>query len=927
MTTSRMARMEALFHAALDQPSADRAAFLAATEPDAELRAAVEALLAHHTEGDAPLRDALQAAVVETVANAPVRDRVGPYRLLRELGSGGMGTVYLAERSMGDTRQKVALKLIRDFPSAAARERLVRESQLLAELSHPNIARLLDAGETNDRIPYLAMEYVEGVPLHAFCTEHALDLRARLRLVVALCHAVQHAHQHLIVHRDIKPSNILVRNDGTPVLLDFGIGKLLDAASLDATATHVFTPAYAAPEQIAGRPVTTATDIYGLGCILHELLSGRALHEVSAQGRVPLPSAVTGGSQSRTLRGELDTLVGKAMHAEPSRRYESAQALADDVENYLAGRPLRAAPDSVAYRVRKFVARHRYAATGIAFVVVLVAVFIWRLNAEKQRALMAEAHAQREAESASRSRDFLVSLFEAAAPDNALGHALSARELIDKGSEHMQQELKDEPESAARLSLTIAGVYAALGDPKTAVTIGERALPLTARDTPEQALLRADILIMLSPVYDETDRFADARKSCEESLALRRRYAADDHEKIGAALAQCAGSITRHGEYATARPYFDRALDEFAKAPRVEPTERAEALRGLAELDLQEGKVTDSLNHATQSLHALASLPAGSPDRIENLRILGQAQLANADATAAVATLQQALDVARIALGEENNKVANVENDLATALNDEDHYREAAAHLEKSIEITEKVRPNSGSATAYARVNLGSINESLGDYARAESLMRQGIAALETESPDESQLYFFRGNLARTLMFRGDLAGARILIERSLRDIAARDGEKSFGYAFQEFRLARIEMTAGNLDAAELDLRDVLATVDPLLPAQHPLRVQIEVLRGMIAQQRGDLAAAQKALETAETMQKALQNTGPLSLAIIRMRLAGVLLARDDLVDARRDLDAALPPIQASLLPQAVERIEAEKDLSELSRREALAHH
>ncbi|HEY6985485.1 MAG TPA: tetratricopeptide repeat protein, partial [Rhodanobacteraceae bacterium] len=423
------------------------------------------------------------------------------------------------------------------------------------------------------------------------------------------------------------------------------------------------------------------------------------------------------------------------------------------------------------------------------------------------------------------------------------------------------------------------------------------------------------------------DRFADARKSCETSLALRQRYSPDDHEKIGAALAQCAGSITRHGEYAEARPYFDRALDEFAKAPKVEATERAEVLRGLAELDLQEGKAEDSLKHAKQSLEALASLPPGSPDRIENLRILGQAELANADSTGGVATLQQALDVARIALGEENNKVANVENDLATALNDEDKYREAAAHLEKSIEITEKVRPNSGSATAFARVNLGSIHESLGDYAKAESLMRQGIAALETESPDESQLYYFRGNLARTLMFRGDLAGARILIERSLRDIAARDGEKSFGYAFQEFRLARIEMVAGNLDAAEADLRDVLATVDPLLPPQHALRVQIVVLRGMIAQQRGDLAAAQKELETAETMQMALQNTGPLNLAIIRMRLASVLLARDDLAGARRKLDAALPPLRASVLPEAVERAEAERDQVELVRREGLARH
>ncbi|HSS07683.1 MAG TPA: serine/threonine-protein kinase, partial [Rhodanobacteraceae bacterium] len=315
MNTSRIARMEALFHAALERPALEREAFLATEEPDAALRAAVERLLAHHAAGDAPLRDMLDAAIADTTAAWPARERIGAYRLLRELGAGGMGTVFLAERDLGGTRQQVALKLIRDFPTTHARERLTRESTLLAELNHPNIARLLDAGETAERVPFLAMEYVEGVSLEDFCTSHDLDVRARLRLFSALCRAVQHAHQHLIVHRDIKPSNILVREDGTPVLLDFGIGKLLDEASRDATATRVFTPAYAAPEQIAGRAVTTATDIYGLGCILFELLCGRALHEGGETGRMPAPSAVTDGALSRTLRGDLDRLVGKAMHA------------------------------------------------------------------------------------------------------------------------------------------------------------------------------------------------------------------------------------------------------------------------------------------------------------------------------------------------------------------------------------------------------------------------------------------------------------------------------------------------------------------------------------------------------------------------------------------------------------------------------------
>jgi len=918
--------MEALFHAALERAAAERGAFLVAEETDPELRASVARLLAHHTEGDAPLRSALDAAVAET-AVLHARDRIGAYRLLRELGAGGMGTVYLAERDLGGTRQRVALKLIRDFPTAPLRERLTRESALLAELNHPNIARLLDAGETPEHVPYLAMEYVEGVSLHAFCEMHALDLRARLRLFVELCRAVHHAHQHLIVHRDIKPSNILVREDGTPVLLDFGIGKLLDASSRDATATHVFTPAYAAPEQIAGRVVTTATDIYGLGCVLHELLCGRALHEVSDNGQVPPPSAVTGGAFARTLRGELDTLVGKAMHAEPTRRYASVQALSDDIENYLGGRPLRAAPDSIAYRTRKFIARHRYAAIGVALAVVLVALFVWRLDMETRRAYAAETHARREAQSASRSRDFLVSLFEAAAPDNSLGRALSARELIDKGSEHIAEKLEDEPETAARLSLTIAGVYAALGDPKAAVTSGERALALVSADTPERGLLRADILLTTATEYDNTERFEEARRAGEEALALRQRYAPDDHERIAEALTQVGGSAVRHGEYAPAREYFASAMAEFAKARKIEPALRAEALRGLAELDNSEGKLADSLAHAQESIAAMAELPAASPARIESWRMLARAEIDNADANAAVAVLEHALDVARAALGETNNKVGNIENDLAVALNALNRYSEAIAHLEKSIEITQRIRPGAGVATAFSTINLGSLYESLGDYAKAESLMREGIATIEAATPDEHNLDFFRSNLARTMMLRGDLVAARAYIESAMKGMAARDGEKSFGYVFQQFRLARLELAAGNPDAAEQDLSDCMAALDSMLPAIHALRVQADALRGLIAKARNDLPAALEAMQRAEAGQAALPGSGPVDLAVIRVHLVGVLLAHGDVAAARDKLAASLPILDAALLPQAVELIEAKGYAAELAKHDAVARH
>ena len=921
MDSARFARIEALFHATLERPAAEREAFLQASEPDPAIRAEVSRLLARGAGSDTTLLGAISAAAA---LPQPSPQTIGPYRVLRELGVGGMGTVLLAERSLGDTRQKVALKLIRGFPTSQARERLARERNLLAELNHPNIAGLLDAGETDDQTPYLAMEYVEGVPLHRYCADHDLGLRERLALFAQLCRAVQHAHQRLIVHRDIKPGNILVREDGTPVLLDFGIGKLIDATDRDATATHVFTPAYAAPEQVAGRAVTTATDIWGLGCVLHELLSGRALNEINSTGRVPLPSLATlDRSRARALRGELDTLVGKAMHEEPERRYASAQALADDVENYLGGRPLLAAPDSFAYRTRKFVARHRLAVFGISAMTLLAVFFVWRLNAERQRALVAEKRAEREAQSQRRSRDFLVSLFEAASPEKASGQALSARELIDKGNEHLEQDLKDEPETAARLSLTIAQVYSASGDPKASVTAGERALALAVGEDAEAALLRAEILLTLAREYDNTERFDDARRATEEALALRLRHAPDDHAGIAEALTESAARAVRRDDHPAARAFFGRATAEYAKVAKVEPQQRADLLRGVAELDNAEGKLADSLKHAKESVAALADLPPTSPVRIDYWRILATAQVANGDPGGAVATLQHALDVAHSALGENSYKVADLENDIAVAQNGQGRYREAIPHLEKSIEITEKLRPDAHVATAFSVVNLGSLYENLGDYDKSEQLFRQGISSIEAQAPDTPELDSFRCNLARTLMKRGKLADARALFERAMRNIAARDGEDSFAYAFQQFRRSRLELAAGNVESAESDLRDSERVLTPLVPPHHALIVQFHVVHAQLAKVRGDLTAAKKSMEAAEAEQAAIQDNDPLDLAIIRMRFAGVLLARGELVAARHKLDAALPLIDSTLLPQAVEVAEAHGYRDELARREA----
>ena len=454
MDSSRFARIESLFHAVLGYPREQWHDALLARESDAHIILEVERLLARHAQDTGFLDVALDAV---TGLAAPMQTQVGAYRILGELGAGGMGTVLLAERMLADTPQKVALKLIRGVPTAASRERLARERALLAELNHPNIARLLDAGETPDRTPYLAMEYVSGAPLLAWCESAALDVRARLQLFVQICRAVQHAHQHLIVHRDIKPANILVRDDGTPVLLDFGIGKLLDPGTGDATATQAYTPAYAAPEQRAGGSVTTATDIWGLGCVLYELVSGSRLRETREDDRVTPPSAAASdATRARALRGDLDNIVLKALDAEPPRRYASADALGDDVARYLNGRPVAAHAPTRWYRASKFVRRHRAGVTATALLTLAVfaalAVAMWQANVARQQAARANV-----------VRDFLVSIFESAGADLPLDKRPTTQDIVDQATRQLTERGDLSDALRVDLLLTLAKVANSVG--------------------------------------------------------------------------------------------------------------------------------------------------------------------------------------------------------------------------------------------------------------------------------------------------------------------------------------------------------------------------------------------------------------------------------------------------------------------------------
>lgn len=461
---------------------------------DVELRREVAALLDRSGSArgflEAPPA-ATAAAVVEDAsqraigAGAPV----GPYRLIRQIGEGGMARVFLAERADGQFEQRVAVKLLRPGHDSALDVRALRtERQVLASLDHPNIARLLDGGVTAEGQPYLAMELVEGEPIDRYCDARALPVRDRLALVLTVAGAIEHAHRNLVVHRDLKPSNILVTAAGRVLVLDFGLAKLLDlrAGNVSPVTTHTsrhwMTPLYAAPEQVRGEPATTLTDVYQLGAVLHELLTGRAPFTGRGDNRYDLARAILEDEPEppslhrRALRGDVDAIVLKALRKEPGQRYPSMEAFAHDVRRHLTGHPVLARRQSAAYLTRRFVRRHPLAIAAVAAVLLGVGAYTATVTAQRARVERALAQATLEAQKAARVREMLLSMFESSQGGRAFADTTSARELLRRGVANAE-EIVGQPEVRAELLDLIARIYEQLGDSAQARALRELPTP------------------------------------------------------------------------------------------------------------------------------------------------------------------------------------------------------------------------------------------------------------------------------------------------------------------------------------------------------------------------------------------------------------------------------------------------------------------
>jgi len=670
MEQKRWREVRAIFEAALGREPSERAGFLeAACAGDAELHHEVTSLLQSHAE-EGPV-DRMFEEVKRGVHKRLMPDdvegrRVGPYELIEELGSGGMGQVFRARRADGQFEQEVALKLIAfGLPSNEARTRFLIERQILASLQHPNIARLLDGGVSEQRQPYFVLEVVPGEPIDQYCETNCLSIEERLQLVLDVCEAVQYAHRQLVVHRDLKPSNILVAEGeagevGRVKLLDFGIAKLLDPGVVGdglvpqtRTGWLPMTPEYASPEQVRGETITTASDVYQLGLVLYELLTGRRPYNVEGcrpgeverivceQEPVRPSTAVTGAAAGgegqekriarRKLRGDLDTIVLKALRKEPERRYESVQQLADDLRRYLRGRPVSAHPNSWAYRGRKFVRRHQWGVAVTALVGALLTASVVALSVQNTRLVEERDRAELEATKKAHVQEFMIELFSQTDASTAPEKVAAISDVLDRGAARVKRDLVDHPAIRADMLQAVGAVHKQLEQYAAARPLLEDAL-----QTFESAYGPAHLSV--AAVARDLARVVQAMGDLEHAEALYRRVlsiykdAEANHPiRVAAARHDLAVVLHEQGQPASARSLFDKALPVyrdalgrghastakvFAAAAAVERTlhNYARAAELLAE-------ALDILDHAARPDHP--DRPRYLLDRASVMRALG----------------------------------------------------------------------------------------------------------------------------------------------------------------------------------------------------------------------------------------------------------------------------------------------------------------
>ncbi len=810
MDPERWQRIKGIFHHARELAVSEQGACLdEACGDDEDLRREVEALLVNRRRAGDFMEGSALSHIHDTAAGEDgslVGRRLGVYRILRRIGHGGMGAVYLAERCDDEYRRRVGIKVLKlGMDSDFLVERFRQERQILANLDHPGIARLLDGGTLEDGRPYLVMEHIDGEPIDRYCARQRLSIRRILELFRRVCDAVHFAHRNLVIHRDLKPSNILVTADGDPKLLDFGTAKLLatsDAFTAPVTAAglRLLTPDYASPEQLRAERITTATDVYSLGVVLYELLTGRRPYRVSGslspqevrmvcEQEPPRPSTVarlpeTGGEAEdtpraarrfgqwrRALSGDLDNIVLMAMRKEPARRYSSVEQLSQDLRRHLANQPVVARPDTLSYRAGKFIRRHHagVAAAVLVFVTLVggIVAATWQARraiaaSERAERHLAEATAQRRTAERQRARAeevsrFLVDLFEESDPGEALGEEVTAREMLDRGARRIADELRDQPELQAMLMDTMGGVYHKLGRDQRATELLEEALVIR-RGLGDRHPDLASILGHLGVVWLERGEPERAEPLLEEALVLRRELLGPRNAQIVESLDDLGSFHYARGDYEKAQALHEEALAMRRGLSQGPDPEIAVTLSNLAAALLARGEVDAAEERLRAALTIRRQRGDLHPDIAQSLNNLAAVLQSKGDLAEAAELFEEAVTMRRRLYGAEGHRhLATALDNLATVLVSLDRVEEAETRYVEALELRRRLLGARHPDVAFSLNNLAVLHQETGDLDEAETLYRRALEVWSEAKGDEHpDARLCRHDLAWLLYSKGD---------------------------------------------------------------------------------------------------------------------------------------------------------------------------